>query len=246
MSRHWTADAFIRELERLRTAGSKDKPALHKPLLLLLLLSRFESDTLAENTIAYAAIESDLRDLLRDFGWKETRGYHPEYPFHYLTSDGFWEYSLPDSPRPGRPSAGLLREGRAAGSLAPGLFALLRSDRAARRTAAEYLLNRYWPKSYHEDICARLGLALPGAGAAATTEAERKRSALFAVEVVRAYEFSCAFCGFKATFGGPGFGLDAAHVRWFTSAGPDGPRPRSLADRRSASDPEPRYPAPDW
>ena len=44
-------DLLISKLEQLRTAGSKSNPALHKPLLLLLLLSRMEHGTLIENVI---------------------------------------------------------------------------------------------------------------------------------------------------------------------------------------------------
>lgn len=222
MPRIWTVDAFLQELARLRTAGSRQKPALHKPLLLLLVLSRMESGQLTDNQVAYRDIEEPLRELLRDFGWRETKGYHPEHPFHYLTSDGFWGYVLPDPISHLRPSAGLLREGHAVGSLDHGLFDLLKRDATARRTAADYLLDRYWPRSYHDDIRARLGLTGGQVGVAPVApEPDRKRSPLFAQEVIRTYEFACAFCGFKATFGGPGFGLDAAHVRWFTSDGPD-------------------------
>ena len=185
------------------------------------MLSRLEAGALSDNRVCFGDIEEDLRELLRDFGWKETRGYHPEYPFHYLRSSGFWDYSLPESLRSDRPSASTLREGGAVGALDPGLFALLKGEAGARRAAVAHLLDRYWPKSYHNDICGRLGLPAAGGGAGLAAEADRKRSAQFAVEVIRAYEFACAFCGFKATFGGPGFGLDAAHVRWFTSDGPD-------------------------
>lgn len=89
----WTADLLISKLEQLRTAGSKSNPALHKPLLLLLLLSKMENGTITENVILYRDIEEELHDLLRDFGWKST-SYHPEYPFHHLASQGYWSYEL--------------------------------------------------------------------------------------------------------------------------------------------------------
>ena len=52
--------------------------------------------------------------------------------------------------------------------------------------------------------------------------AERKRrSADFRNEVLIAYEYQCAFCGFDGALGRISVGLDAAHVKWWALKGPD-------------------------
>lgn len=219
----WTADRFIDRLERIRTAGTREKPALHKPLLLLLVISRIHSGDSCENRFPYSDLEELLRDLLRDFGWMDTRGYHPEFPFHYLESDGFWTYTLEGAARSNPPSPRILREHHATGSLAPGLFTLLKENPVVRLEVASFLLDRYWSPSLHLDLRTRLGLLIQIQSELTRKPAveERKRSTGFPREVLLAYEGTCAFCGYRAHFNGALFGVEAAHVRCFTANGPD-------------------------
>jgi len=43
----------------------------------------------------------------------------------------------------------------------------------------------------------------------------------FAEEVLRAYAYQCAVCGFDGALGRNPVGIEAAHVRWHSQAGPD-------------------------
>ena len=47
------------------------------------------------------------------------------------------------------------------------------------------------------------------------------RNPLFREEVMRAYEYRCAVCGFQGRLGHALVGLDAAHIKWHQAGGPD-------------------------
>jgi putative restriction endonuclease len=74
----------VQQLRRWTRGGER---APHKPLLLLLMLGRVQRGQLGP--VAFTEIERPLADLLRDFG-PARPSYHPEFPFHHLTSDGLW------------------------------------------------------------------------------------------------------------------------------------------------------------
>jgi putative restriction endonuclease len=63
-----------------------------------------------------------------------------------------------------------------------------------------------------------------GVPLAALIEPEaRRRSAAWRMAMVRAWDGSCAFCGYDGQLAGAPVGIDAAHVRWFNFDGPDDP-----------------------
>ncbi|MHB1445630.1 MAG: HNH endonuclease [Acidimicrobiales bacterium] len=49
----------------------------------------------------------------------------------------------------------------------------------------------------------------------------RRRDPAFREQVLLAYEYRCAFCGFDGQLGREAVAIDAAHVRWWAAAGPD-------------------------
>jgi len=49
----------------------------------------------------------------------------------------------------------------------------------------------------------------------------RPRRCRFAEEVLRAYAYQCAMCGFDGALGHYPVGIEAAHVRWHSQKGPD-------------------------
>ncbi|GAA2288760.1 hypothetical protein GCM10010145_68670 [Streptomyces ruber] len=54
-----------------------------------------------------------------------------------------------------------------------------------------------------------------------TEKRRRRRRPGFAEEVLHAYAYACAFCGFDGALGRNPVGLEAAHVRWHSQDGPD-------------------------
>lgn len=83
-----TGSNLKEQLLNLEMAGSKDRPKLHKPLLVALLLQRFIES--GSTSASFSEIESQANELIRRF----VEGSSPprsQYPFWRLRQDGFWE-----------------------------------------------------------------------------------------------------------------------------------------------------------
>ena len=204
---------WIGRIEQLRRCTRNGERAPHKPLLLLYALGRYQAD--GGTPVRFSEAEGQLSQLLEEFG--PPRKSSPGYPFHHLTSDGLWVVRTTDGgPSPGS-NLGELRTSGAAGSLSPDLLDALNGDSHLLAQLARVLLDSNFEPSLHADICALAGLdleaaetAVPSAGAE-----RRRRSAAFRHEVLMAYEYQCAFCGYDGALGRISVGLDAAHVKWW-------------------------------
>jgi putative restriction endonuclease len=188
-------------------------------LLLLYALGRFRREGPA--AIEFSAAESELQELLREFG--PPRDTHPGYPFHHLGNDELlWEVRTADGGGSPGSSPGMLRAQRASGRLHPRFAAALQEDSALLPRVVRALLDADFPPSLHADICQMVGLDLEYAELPPPAREEfAHRDPAFRMEVLEAYEFCCAFCGYDGWLGGVAVGLDAAHVRWRTYGGPD-------------------------
>jgi putative restriction endonuclease len=193
--------------------------APHKPLLLLYALGRFQREGAAP--IPYSAAEGRLVRMLEEFG--PPRSTTPAYPFHHLTGDGVWLVDTCDGPGSPGASAGKLRTSGAAGRLAPDLVDALNTDPGLLVRIARLLLDNNFEPSLHEDICQLAGLELLAGGPAEPIPLERQRDAAFREQVLMAYEYQCAFCGYDGMIDRSAVGLEAAHVRWWAIGGPDDP-----------------------
>jgi putative restriction endonuclease len=197
------------------TRGGERAP--HKPLLFLYALGRFQADS--DGELRYSAVESDLKRLLVEYGPPHRTA--PNYPFHHLVSDGVWEVRTTRGL--GSPGTGVrdLRDTGAAGRLAPGLRAALRSDPALLGRMARVLLDRHFPPSLHDELCEAIGLDPEYAQPLALSARRRQRDRRMRELVLTAYEYRCAFCGYDGRLGMVPVGLEAAHVRWWAFDGPD-------------------------
>ncbi|MEU6732489.1 phosphorothioated DNA-binding restriction endonuclease [Streptomyces physcomitrii] len=192
--------------------------APHKPLLLLYAMGRFQVD--AEGELAYSAVESDLKQLLVEYG--PARGTTPAYPFHHLVNDGVWEVRTDRGA--GSPGTGVreLRASRATGRLVPELRAALHREPSLLGRMARVLLDLHFPPSLHQDLCEAVGLELELAETDALAPSTRQpRDRRMRELVLTAYEYQCAFCGYDGMIGAVPVGLEAAHVRWWAFDGPD-------------------------
>ena len=193
-----------------------DERAPHKPLLLLLAISKAVQG--CPRLMSFAELDEPLRGLLERYG-PPRKSYHPEYPFWYLQNDGLWEIPAADQlPRrrggTSAPRSVLLAEG-VVGGLPEDVYQIVRQDPVTRAETAHFLLEASFPASLHEDILAELGL--PATGPATTT----RRDARFREMVLRAYEHRCAVCGYDVRFGQCDLALEAAHIKWCQARGPN-------------------------
>ncbi|MEU8137268.1 phosphorothioated DNA-binding restriction endonuclease [Streptodolium elevatio] len=208
---------WLERAATLRQWTSKGVRAPHKPLLLLYALGRYQQD--ADQELAYSAVEEDLKRLLAEYGPGNRST--PAYPFHHLVNDGVWEVRT--SRGAGSPGSGVrdLRASGAAGRLAPDLRAALRRDPALLGRMARTLLDLHFPPSLHSELCEAAGLELEYAETQPLVPGGRRRSQMLREEVLTAYEYRCAFCGYDGRIGAIPVGLEAAHVHWWALGGPD-------------------------
>lgn len=215
-------ERWVEQVRGIRTWVRDGQRAPHKPLLLLWMLGRVQAGR--TGPVTFADLEVPVRGLLRDFGPPRT-SYHPEFPFHHLTSDGLW--TITDATgadaRPLDTSVAKLRAAGAMGRLEPTFEDALVADPDLLVTVAHTLLDANFPASLHDDLAARTGLALesdtpiPIAG---RDHGRARRDPAFRSAVLVAYEYRCAMCGFDGWLGGEAVGLEAAHVRWWNIGGP--------------------------
>jgi putative restriction endonuclease len=95
----------------------------------------------------------------------------------------------------------------------------------ARWRPARLLLDLHFTPGLAAMICDAVGLDLAVLELAASPAVAAGRRTLrrpgFAEEVLRAYAYQCAMCGFDGALGRNPVGLEAAHVRWHSQDGPD-------------------------
>lgn len=210
---------WIERAGRLRRWSRDGERAPHKPLLLLYALGQYQAQ--GDEPIPFSQAEDQLRELLREFG--PPRKTSPGYPFHHLVSDGLWQARTVNGEGSPRSDVGVLRASGAEGRLAPDLVAALDRDTHLVAQLVRTLLDANFEPSLHPDICAAAGLDLEAVELPRLrrTAGRARRSAQFRRQVLIAYEYRCAFCGYDGMLGGVAVALDAAHVRWWAFDGPD-------------------------
>ncbi|HWO78447.1 MAG TPA: HNH endonuclease [Bacillus sp. (in: firmicutes)] len=183
--------------------------APHKPLLILYALSRIQAGN--ERFIPYKEVKEVLTDLLIDFGPKR-KSYHPEEPFVRLQRDGIWELS--EEVDGSNPSNKLLLENSISGGFKVEVINVLKENPNLIQEIAQIVLENHFPQTLHEDILRQVALDLAYYG-------KRQRNPRFREKILRAYEYSCAVCGFNVRLGNNLVGIEAAHIKWHQAGGPD-------------------------
>ncbi|MFC5700717.1 phosphorothioated DNA-binding restriction endonuclease [Cohnella faecalis] len=182
--------------------------APHKPLLLLFALAQLQQN---QTILSYADTRAKLRKLLFEFG-PPRKSYHPEEPFVRLTTDGIWKLNIPVNKH--KFSDKQLITDHAAGGFDPAVLALLQGSSRLIQEIAEQLLHDHFPQSVHQDLVDEVGLQL-------SLATKRRRDPDFRNKILKAYEFSCAICGFNVRLGHNLVAVDAAHIQWHQAGGPD-------------------------
>jgi putative restriction endonuclease len=102
----------------------------------------------------------------------------------------------------------------------------LLTEPATLAAAARLMLDLHFTPVLAELICAAVDLDVPaldlaGSDRVSSTVQLRPRRRGFAEEVLRAYAYQCAMCGFDGALGHYPVAVEAAHVRWHSQQGPD-------------------------
>jgi putative restriction endonuclease len=221
-----TPDELMQRLSGLRRAQIGEQRAPHKPLLLLWLFGRFA--TTGSTLATYAEAADPVSQLINDFGppvkSPALERQRAAMPFVHLERD-LWELRDgegidigPDAPERGR----WLLDHAAVGELRPEVTILL-ADSTTLAAATRLLLDQHFTPLLSDMICSavNLDLAVLEAPQVSRTSVRRPRTAGFAEEVLRAYAYRCAMCGFDGRLGRNPVAIEAAHVRWHSQNGPD-------------------------
>jgi putative restriction endonuclease len=207
------------QLSKIKIHKSGQKVSLHKPLLLLLAISRFLKN--GEQKFIYENVEEELKRLLIDYGLKNTKSVKPEYPFIYLATNSLlWSCSVAKSDLNNPNAATRKKLLGTTGQLTPGFINFLKEKDHAEQVITT-LLHTYWPEAYHNEILETLGIGDLQSMAAYKANKPQSRDKSFVVDVLDAYERKCEICGYSIRLGDALIGIDACHLKPIQHYGDD-------------------------
>ena len=210
-----TPDELIRALKGLKVWKRGSQRAPHKTLLVLQALgSLSRGDARLQ---PYSEIEKQLKDLLDRFG-PPRHTPHPEAPFTRLEAE-LWE--IPGVEPEQRVGLKVPELRQRKGGFPESVASLLKNDSALVARAANLLLESEFEKSYHDRILEAVGLTLPDDDSETRLVNRLPRDPHFRNEVIKAYSYRCAVCGYGAKLSNDVLGLEAAHILWHAKGGPD-------------------------
>jgi putative restriction endonuclease len=202
-------EELLYNISNLTVWKKNGQRAPHKPLLILFALGQYQNHKKLE--LPYEEVRDKLRNLLIEFG-PPRKSYHPEEPFARLVGDGIWKLSAPVDLRKFNDKQ-LLASG-VAGGFNQEVIHLLQNNPSLVPVMATKILEEHFPDTIHDDILKEVGLDL-------SLYKKKPRDPLFREKILRAYEYSCALCGFNVRLGKNLVAVEAAHIQWHQAGGPD-------------------------
>ncbi|PEN14289.1 HNH endonuclease [Longibacter salinarum] len=209
-------DTIRSRFEELTVWSRGDQRAPHKPLLVLYALAELER---GNRWVGFLDVDEHVTALLKEFG-PPRKSHHAEYPFWRLQNDGVWTVldaeNLTRRASNTDPLKSELKEHNTRAGFLPDVWSALEDDAALRHEIARMLLDEHFADSLHEDILDAVGLDL-------TYRSTKRpsRDPAFRQDVLRAYRYRCAVCGFDLKLDARPIGLEAAHIKWRQARGPD-------------------------
>jgi hypothetical protein len=148
----WSRERLLRKVSEVTVWKKGDERAPHKPLLILYALGKLLE---GENEIRFKDFYEPFRNLLQEFG-PPRKSYHPEFPFWYLRTEGFWEVE----PATGwmmkkggsSPSKSDLLDRNAVGRFVPEVQYLFLHDLDLPGEVVSLVLKNHFPDSIHDDV----------------------------------------------------------------------------------------------
>lgn len=198
----------------MNTWRKGEQRAPHKPLLLLYVLAGYQQGH--GRLFDYASeIRDNLYSLLERFGPQRTQ-YRPDMPFWRLQGDGFWQ--LKNAERCStfgssqQPPTGELVKHHVAGGFDEQHYVRLIKNKNLINTLARQILEAHFTESIQEELADELGFEFQ--------LLRKQRDPLFRQQVLRAYNYECAICGFNMRHDNTSVALEAAHIKWKQHGGP--------------------------
>ena len=161
---------------------------------------------------------TNFGNLLREFGPRQTN-YGTQYPFWRLQNDEIWEIS--DADKIGQTSSkdalksDLVRYDVSGGFLED-IAHQLQNDSKLPFEIIQSLLEAHFPSSFHEDILQAVGIEF-----SLQISTRQRSDPNFRTNILKAYEYKCAVCGFDVKLRHQSIALEASHIKWRQAEGPD-------------------------
>lgn len=221
-----TTEQWLAKFAKLKVDKARGDPAPHKPLLLLVVLELAEQDQLQRGVLA---LTPELAFRFCTF-WSivaHRRKQRPDvrYPFFHLKSDGVW---TPKNEQ-GQPTS---ERFHARYAEMPSDFVAFANDPAARDQARRLLIAKYFQP--YERICLYelMGIPVPSEDEISRDASykgpenlkKQGREARFRLNIIPAYNYTCALTGYRLnTITGVSI-VDAAHIHQFADSRNNDPR----------------------
>lgn len=217
---------FLNRLENLQMWKRYDVRAPHKPLLLLLALTRLVTD--GSRFLTYQEVEPVLTSLLVDFGPKR-QSHNPQEPFRRLVNDGLWTVqnsSLVEIANPLSYTPSAMKKQGIRGGFNQETLALLHNNPRLIRQAIQKILSLNFPESYFKPILDKLNYrealeSYTGDVQLSKQKEQKQRDPRFRENVLREYGRQCAICESNIRLQDSLLDLQAAHIMWHAYGGPD-------------------------
>lgn len=192
-----------------------DQRAPNKPLMMAYALSKYLQGH-GQYFDYETEVDEEVTELLKRFGPART-SYHAEYPFWRLRNDNIWALKNAEDCIPRKsntdPCKRELIKHQVSGGFNAAAYKLIKQDSNLTLELLEAILQDSFPQSIVDDITRHLGLEF-------SFKQVQKRDPRFRKEVLRAYNYQCAVCGFDLRMDDISVGLEAAHIKWKQFHGP--------------------------
>lgn len=210
-----TPDELKKAILSVKRWSRNDQRAPNKVLMMIYALSEYLKGHGQLFSFEHD-VEKQVNELLSKFG-PSRKSYHSLYGFWRLANDGFWrldnaEDCMPRKSNTDPPKSQLLKY-NVMGGFSDEAYQLLNNNSKLTMELIGLLLSENFPDSMISEISSHLSLELDIINT-------RKRDPNFRKEVLRAYNYQCAICGYDLRVDNVSFGLEAAHVKWKQFHGP--------------------------
>lgn len=187
-----------------------DLRAPHKPLMLLYALSKYKQGH--ERLFQFESeVDNQVKELLVQYG-PSRKAYHPEYPFWRLANekDPFWELKngeecIPRKSNTDPKKSELIKYNVMAGFDASSYQSLISNPGMIEKIASKLIQDNF-PDTLQEELFVRFGFEVD--------TSTKQRDPNFRKNVLRAYNYRCAVCGFDLALDTVPVGIEAAHIKW--------------------------------
>ena len=183
-----------------------DQRAPHKPLMLLYVLSQYKQGH--ECLFKFESeVDNQVNELLVQYG-PSRKAYRSEDPFWELKNG---EKCIPHKSNTAPKKSELIKYNVMAGFDASSYQSLISNPGMIKKIASKLIQDNF-PATIQEELFVRFGFEVD--------TSTKQRDPNFRKNVLRAYNYHCAVCGFDLVLDTVPVGIEAAHIKWNQYSGP--------------------------